>query len=162
MSEKMKIREYTPDLESWWIDQFVRYAKEDLQDTNLSEEILREKIAKGVFLKNQKTGVSSIAIVFCGEVPAGFAVYQVDSPEADWCKRPGWGLIREFCILPEFRRKGYGRKLASYAEQKLLERTDRLYLTAHDEEAGAFWTSCGFLDTSEDDPNGCRIFEKRR
>ena len=157
-----EIREYTPDLESWWVEQFLRYAKDDLQDTEIPDEILREKIAKGVFLKNQETGVSSIAVAFSGEVPAGFAVYQVDSPEADWCKRPGWGLIREFCILPEFRRKGCGKVLASYAEQKLFEKTDRLYLTAHDEGAAAFWISCGFTDTGEDASNGCRIFEKRR
>ena len=158
----LDIREYTSDFEEWWTEQFVRYAKEDLQDTNLPEEILREKIAKGVFLKNQETGVSSIALGFCGEVPAGFAVYQVDSPEADWCKRPGWGLIREFCILPEFRGKGYGKALAGYAEQKLFEKTDCLYLTAHDERASAFWTACGFVDTGEDDSNGCRIFEKKK
>lgn len=158
----LEIRDYTPDFEKWWIQQFVRYAKEDLQDTNLSEEILREKIARGVFLKNQETGVSSIALVFYEETPAGFAVYQVDSPEADWCKRPGWGLIREFCILPEFRGNGFGKALAGYAERKLFEKTDRLYLTAHDEGAGAFWTACGFTDTGEDDPNGCRIFEKKK
>ena len=157
----LEIREYTPDLEAWWIEQFVRYAKKDLGDTNLSDEVLREKIARGVFLRNQETGVSSIAVAFAGEVPAGFVVYQVDSPEADWCKRPGWGLIREFCILPEFRRRGYGTRLAEYAEKRLFEKTDRLYLTAHD-GAGEFWASCGFTDTGEDDPNDCRIFEKKR
>ena len=157
-----RIQDYTPDLAELWVEQFLRYAREDLGDMEIPEEILREKIAKGVFLKNQERGISSIAFAFCGEVPAGFAVYQVDSPEADWCKRPGWGLIREFCIFPEFRRKGYGKALADYAEERLFERTDRLYLTAHDEGAGAFWTACGFTDTGEDDSNGCRIFEKRK
>lgn len=157
--ENVKIREYDPTLEKVWEEQFVRYAKEDLQDSQLTEEILREKIARGVFLKNQERGASSIAFAMAGEKPAGFAVYQVDSPESDWCKRPGWGLIREFCIVPEFRRRGYGKALAEYVKERLLEKTDRLYLTAHDAAAIRFWTACGYLDTGEDDKNGCRIME---
>lgn len=155
--EKFEIREYDPTLEQVWVELFVRYAREDLQDTETAEEILRDKIARGLFLKNQEKGISTIALAVADGRPAGFALYQVDSPESDWCRRPGWGLIREFCIVPEFRRRGYGKALAAYAKSKLLEKTKLLYLTAHDAAAMAFWTSCGYRDTGEDDPNGCRI-----
>lgn len=148
-------------MEQLWEDMFVRYAREDLEDT-LPEEVLREKIARDVFLHNQETGVSSIAFVMAGDKVAGFAIYQVDSPESDWCKRPGWGLIREFCIVPEFRRRGYGKALANYATEKLLEKTDRLYLTAHDEAAICFWSACGYRDTGEDFTNGNRLMEKQK
>ena len=159
--EPIVIREYDPSLEKLWVDQFVRYAREDLGDT-LPEEILREKIARGVILRNQEAGISSIALVLVGDAVAGFAFYQVDSPESDWCKRPGWGLIREFCVLPEFRRQGCGTALAQYVEQKLFEKTDRLYLTAHDEAAICFWTACGDRDTGEDFTNGHRLMEKEK
>lgn len=156
---EFEIREYDPTLETVWIEMFVRYAKEDLGDTQLSEEVLREKIARGVCLRNQKAGISSLVFLMAGGKPAGFAFYQVDSPESDWCKRSGWGLIREFCIVPEFRRRGYGQALADYVKERLLEKTDKLYLTAHDPSAVRFWTTCGYTDTGEDDTNGCRIME---
>ena len=62
--------------------------------------------------------------------------------------------------MPELRHKGYGRLLAQYAEKRLGEQSDRLYLTAHDEGAKSFWVACGFADSGEDASNGCRIFEK--
>lgn len=156
--KELEICDYDPSMKEIWGDMFVRYAKEDLGDTQWSEEILREKLAFGLFLRNQERGISSISFLLAEGKPAGFAVYQVDSPESDWCKRPGWGLIREFCIVPEFRLRGYGKALAEYVKEKLLTKADKLYLTAHDEEAGAFWTACGYSDTGEYDKNGCRIF----
>lgn len=157
--EIITIREYAPSMAQLWEDMFIRYAKEDLEDT-MPEEVLRKEIAREVFLHNQETGVSSIAFVMVGDTPAGFAIYQVDSPESDWCKRPGWGLVREFSVLPEFRRRGCGTKLAAYVEEKLLESTDRIYLTAHDQAAVSFWSACGYRDTGETFTNGCRLMEK--
>ncbi len=161
--EKFEIREYDPSMREIWAAMFVRYAREDLGDTEPPEETLREKIALGLFARNHEAGVSSIALALVDGRPAGFAVYQVDTLESDWCKRPGWGLIREFCVVPEFRRRGYGKALANYAAEKLLEKTDRLYLTAHDPAAMAFWTSCGFQDTGKKDgSNGCPIMTLER
>lgn len=153
------IREYDPSLKELFRDQFVRYAKEDLGD-DMPERALREKICRGVFEKNWKSGVSQIAIAFADGEPAGFAIYQVDTPDSDWCKRPGWGLIREFCIVPAARRRGYGRALAAYAVEGLRRRTGKLYLTAHDAAAAKFWTACGFQDTGIVNDNGTRIMER--
>lgn len=157
---EFEIRDCTPDMEALWEEQFVRYNYEDLGLTRIPEEVLREKIAKGILWHNLEQGISQIAMAFCDGKPAGFVMYQVDSEKSDWCMRPGWGMIREFCIVPELRHKGYGRLLAQYAEKKLGELSDRLYLTAHDEGAKSFWVACGFADSGEDASNGCRIFEK--
>lgn len=153
------MKEYQPSMEAVFEEQFLRYARDDLGD-GLPEEILREKIGKGVFVKNWERGINRITLAFAGEEPAGFAIYQVDGPESDWCKRPGWGLIREFRVAPRFRRLGCGRTLAAWAEAELRKKADRLYLTAHDEAAVGFWTACGFRATGEINQNGTHTMEK--
>lgn len=157
--EYFEIREYDPAWEQAAEEQFVRYAREDLEET-CPDKILREKIWRGVFVTGWEKGLLSIALALADGEPAGFVIYQVDSPESDWCKRPGWGLIREFCIAPEFRRRGYGRALAEYAERELSRKADQLYLTAHDEAAVKFWTACGFSETGEVNKNGTRTMVK--
>ena len=39
----------------------------------------------------------------------GFSVYQIDTEKSDWCKRPGWGFIREFYVVPAYRKGGTGK-----------------------------------------------------
>lgn len=155
--EHFEIREYDPSLREDFEKQFIDYNNNDLrmqeEDPRITSEVLREKIVP-LFIGVQERGAGSIALCYGGGVCAGFVCFQVDSEQSDWCKRPGWGLIREFRIAPEFRCRGFGRALAEYAEKKLRERTDRLYLTAHDEAALKFWAACGFSATGEVNKNG--------
>lgn len=155
--EHFEIREYDPSMREDFERQFIDYNDNDLrmqeQDPRITDKVLREKIVP-LFIGVQERGAGSIALCYDNGVCAGFVCFQVDSEQSDWCKRPGWGLIREFRVAPEFRRRGYGRLLAEYAEQKLREKTDRLYLTAHDEDALRFWTACGFTATGERNENG--------
>lgn len=89
----------------------------------------------------------------------GFSVYQIDSPESDWCKRPGWGFIREFYVVPEHRCAGIGKTLAHYTEASLHSLgAERLYLTA--DNAISFWQKCGWRLTEEVCSNELNILEK--
>ncbi len=45
-------------------------------------------------------------------------------------------------------------------DKVLREKTDRLYLTAHDRDAAKFWTACGFTATGERNENGTITMEK--
>ncbi len=156
----IEIKDYSPSMKELFLSLFFRYAREDLGD-NHSEETLKNKIGDGIFLQNWERGINRIALAFVGSRPTGFAIYQVDSEESDWCKRPGWGFIREFCVSPPCRRRGIGRALVAYAEKALAPETDRLYLTAHDQDAAGFWRACGYRETGEIDKNGNAVMEKR-
>jgi len=52
----------------------------------------------------------------------GFIIAQIDSEGKDWCKRPGWGFIRELYVLPGHRGKGIAKELVAYAKQWARER----------------------------------------
>ena len=104
-------------------------------------------------------GIIRIDFALDGETAAGFSVYQIDKPESDWYKRPGWGFIREFYIVPAFRKAGFGRALATHTENALYQMgAERLYLTS--DGAIPFWRRCGWKLSDEVCSNEQRILEK--
>ncbi len=160
-----EIKKYDPSMRADFEKQFIDYNNNDLrmqeEDPRITDEVLREKIVP-LFIGVQERGAGSVALCYENGVCAGFVCFQVDSEQSDWCKRPGWGLIREFRIAPEFRRRGFGKALAEYAERELFRQTDRLYLTAFDEAAMRFWTACGYEKTGETASNGGLILVKQQ
>lgn len=89
----------------------------------------------------------------------GFSVYQIDTEKSDWCKRPGWGFVREFYVIPECRKNGTGKVLASHTELQLRNMGAKaLYLTSTD--AVSFWEKCSWKLTEERCSNGQYILEK--
>lgn len=140
----MTIMEYSHSLKPQWTDLFTSYFLEDL-NCELSEDIVRGKLCSFI-LEQWEKGIIRISVCSVNERPMGFSIYQIDSPESDWCKRPGWGCIREFYIAPEYRRQGCGRKLSAYSEEQLRQLgASRFYLTA--EDAIPFWECCGYSST---------------
>lgn len=149
------VKEYSSEIVEIAEQQFERYVREDLEET-FSDEILHEKIWKNIFVNGCEKGALSIAVPFVNDAPVGLLITQIDSKKSDWCVREGWGLIREFCIAPDYRRCGYGKQLSAYAVERLKAQTDRVYLTAHDETAVKFWQSCGFAEIGEVNENGTK------
>lgn len=80
-----------------------------------------------------------------GETRVGFVAFRVYSHEPHI---PGTeGSIDEFCILPQYRRQGYGRNLATAVIDHMIDRgCDRIKLTVltKNEPAMALWHSLGF------------------
>ena len=124
----------------------------------IPEDIVRGKLAD--FIEGQwEAGLIRIDLVMDDETCAGFSVYQIDTPESDWCKRPGWGFIREFYVAPSFRSHGTGKTLALHTEQALRSLgAQHLYLTS--DNAVPFWRKCGWRLTEELCSNGQNILEK--
>lgn len=152
----IQISELTSHDHSLWADMFEDYFGDDLGE-ELSPQVIREKLCPFI-LQQQQKGLLHIALLKVQESAAGFCIYQIDSPESDWCKRPGEGCIREFFIRKEFRRKGLGRKLCREALCELEKMgAKKVYLTA--DEAAGFWESCGFSNTGELCSNGQNYFE---
>ena len=79
-------KRYRPQLE----DSMVAYMAELSSD--IPEHIIRTKLFDTIH-SLLDTGVIRIDLAFDGNSPAGFSVYQLDTQERDWCKRPGWGFI---------------------------------------------------------------------
>ena len=124
----------------------------------IPEDIIRGKLA--AFIDRQwEAGIIRIDLVMEDETCTGFSVYQIDTPASDWCKRPGWGFIREFYIKPAFRSHGTGTALALHTQQTLYKMgAEHLYLTSDD--AVPFWRKCGWQLTEELCSNGQYILEK--
>lgn len=125
---------------------------------DIPEHIIRGKLLD-LFQNQQSRQIIHIALAVSHGTPVGFSIYQIDTPESDWCKRPGWGFIREFYIAPEYRLCGYGRQLACYSEAHLRSLgAAQLYLTADD--AVEFWQHCGYQNSREICSNNLEILVK--
>jgi GNAT superfamily N-acetyltransferase len=124
----------------------------------IPEEIIRGKLMD--FIDSQSaSGIIRIDLILENSICAGFTVYQIDTIESDWCKRPGWGFIREFYVIPACRNQGIGKNLAEHTARQLRNwGAEHLYLTST--EAASFWQACGWRLTEEVCSNGQYILEK--
>ena len=124
----------------------------------IPEDIIRGKLSD-LIDRMCLDGTIRVDMAMAGDVFAGFSVYQIDTPESDWCKRPGWGFIREFYVVPAYRAQGTGAALAAHTEQSLRAMgASQLYLTST--EAVPFWQRCGWHLTEELCSNDQYILEK--
>lgn len=127
-------------------------------DSDIPEDILRGKLISLIQSQHDR-GILQIRLAFEAELAVGFSIFQIDTPESDWCKRPGWGFIREFYIRPSFRKRGFGHALARDTEQSLRRMGARqMYLTSG--KGISFWKSCGWQETGEVCTNQLNILEK--
>jgi len=112
--------------------------------------LIAEMLARGdfwVYLAREKSKL------------CGFVIAQVDGEDKDWCKRPGWGFIRELYVLPGHRGRGIAGKLVRRAEASMLQSgASQAYLTT---DLAGFWEAMGYKNTNEVYPgNGLTIYEK--
>lgn len=152
----MTFIDYTKDYQHCLENLMAAYMAELGDDT--PEDVVRRKLFPFIH-KQFDAKLIRITLALEGGTPIGFSVYQIDIPESDWCKRPGWGFIREFYIAPEFRRRNAGRRLADDTEQRLRNMgCTQLYLTS--DTAVPFWERCGYTNTNEQCSNGSNILIK--
>lgn len=152
----MTITDYTNAHKRQFEDLMIDYIAE-LGDSTPAD-VLREKLFP--FIQRQlDSGIIRIALITDESGPVGFSVYQIDQERSDWCKRPGWGFIREFYIAPPYRKLGYGTLLAEDTERRLRQmEAVQLYLTSG--PGAAFWQKCGWRLTGEICSNDLNILEK--
>lgn len=143
---------YHPQLETMLVDYFTELS------AGIPETVIRGKILE-MLLDEESRDILRIAIALKNDAPIGFSIYQIDSPKSDWCKKEGWGSIREFYIHPNFRSRGLGTELAAWTDQELRKMgASHLYLTADD--AIPFWQHCGYSKTNEFCSNELEILTK--
>lgn len=152
----MTIREYDKSLKPIFADMMTDYMTE--LDCGIPEEIIRGKLSDLIDSLCEK-GIIRVSIAYEGRNPAAFSVFQIDREDSDWCKRPGWGFIREYYVVPEYRKQGTGRTLAQHTENELHRMgAENLYLTS--DGAVPFWQKCGWHLTDALCSNGQYILEK--
>lgn len=68
----------------------------------------------------------------------------------------------EYYVIPEYRRKGYGKAMFERIESLFRSHgVQRMYLTADPVTGKPFWEALGFQRTGETSPeNGLYIYEK--
>jgi hypothetical protein len=99
----MNILDYNAALRSQFEELLVTYFTVDL-NSDIPENIICGKLMD-LISKQAENGVIHVAIATENDSAIGFSIYQIDSAESDWCKRPGWGFIREFCIKKPYRHR---------------------------------------------------------
>ena len=153
----MIITEYSQSMKAALADLMTAYMAE--LGSSMPEAAIRGNLSDFIDAQCEK-GIICVSMAYEGEKPAGFSVFQIDTPESDWCLRPGWGFIREYYVVPAFRKHGIGRILADYTVQELKRMgAAGLYLTSTG--AVPFWQKCGWTLTDELTDGGQSILVKQ-
>ncbi len=112
-------------------------------------------------LPDIKAGLVRAELLDDGGETCGFILYQTDGIDNEWCKKEGWGDIREIYIAPDRRRNGLGKFLLYTAEMKLKESGVLKAYALPAEGSEKFFTACGYKDSGETDCElDCPVYVK--
>lgn len=158
--ENIDIRPFGSNDLAAFTEMFCIYFRNDLniEITDNEAEKVCSKIARYSI-----SGIISLDVLFYDRKMAGFIIYQIDTPSSDWCKREGWGFIREIHVNQDLRKKGLASLLVIRAEKILYNKgVKHIYLTSDTTSmAQKFWISCGYKKTGKIcEVNHCPIYEK--
>lgn len=140
-----------------------KYLKEIFEENDviISEDLVNQGLVE--IIGNLESDLR-IWVYLCyeGEKAIGFVIAQIDEIGAQWCLKPGYGLIREFYITPEYRRKGLGKEMYLFMEEILRKEAVKIiYLTTDTAVGIGFWQSQGYKFTGEIcSLNNSGVFEK--
>lgn len=103
-----------------------------------------------------------LELCYESEILIGFFYCKVDHLGHQGFIKPEYGYIMEYYVIPEFRRKGYGKAMFERIESLFRSHgVQRMYLTADPVTGKPFWEALGFQRTGETSPeNGLDIYEK--
>lgn len=88
-----------------------------------------------------------IVVMHAGSKIIGFAVFNLRAKEVVALPYP-YGTISDFCIVPKYRRKGFGNRLYAYVESILIENGVQVVFLYPDPVTGTpFWEAMGYVDT---------------
>ncbi|MBL4936847.1 GNAT family N-acetyltransferase [Clostridium sp. YIM B02515] len=139
--EYVKISRENPDRCRDFLNLGYEYMKEIAADMPVE---IHDKFLNSILSKQFKNKRWLIGLIVNDNM-VGFIHFKVDESE-----RIGWGYILEFYIMPDFRRKGLGRKLYNFAKETLISCGIKdVWLSADKVNGESFWFSMGFIDTEE-------------
>ncbi len=154
----MIIKKYEETMQQDLLKMLITYLNDDLK-CDWKERFIEKRIFK-LFEEKWREEVVFIDVIEEDNQLVGFAIYQIDTPQSDWCKKQGWGFIREVYVQKEYRGLGYGYKLAKEVEQVFCEKNIKdVYLKTDD--AILFWEKCNYVDIGEVDEEGMHTLTKK-
>ena len=113
---------------------------------HIFESVLNERFLQSI-LRRQEESDRWLLLLKSDENYIGFVHAKIDHNE-----RPGWGYILEFYIVPDRRRRGWGRQLFHHMVGIFeLRGITQVWLTSNC-SAEAFWCSLGFKPIGEEKP----------
>ena len=124
--------------------------------------LIKENVVNKQILPSYEKGIIFIDMLKDENKNIGFIMYQVDSDESDWNERLGFGFIREFFVLKEYRRLGLGSLLLKNAENKLKKLgVQHFYLTSSKKDyVKDFYRVNGYEGENVFTKNGNEYFSK--
>jgi len=93
-------------------------------------------------------------LLYCGDAFIGFSNFAIDLGTVYGLLEQGCGTVMEFYIVPEHKRKGYGRLFYEHIEKTLQnDGASKVYVCPDCITGKPFWASMGFADSGKIDPD---------
>ncbi|MGN0687899.1 MAG: GNAT family N-acetyltransferase [Oscillospiraceae bacterium] len=160
--EKLKFTSVTEENSNVFHSLMQMYGKEldEHQNRNTDSEMLKGWTDS--IIEKQFDFSKCLKLCYAESVVIGFLFGKIDQPEDKGFKKVGFGCIMEFFVLPEHRRKGYGKQMFGHlADYFKANQVKQMYLTADPVTGKPFWEELGFIRTGEISPqNKQEIYEK--
>lgn len=138
------------------------YAKEldEHQNRNTDSEMLKRWTDS--IIEKQFDFSRCLKLCYAESAVIGFLFGKIDPSEDKGFKKVGFGCIMEFFVLPEHRKKGYGRQMFGHlVDYFKANQVKEMYLTADPITGKPFWEALGFFRTDEISPeNKQEVYEK--
>lgn len=135
-----------------WIEYFNNLYKETEDEKPTSDEIIRD-LNRIINIQGNRPDMH-FELFFCDDTLIGFANFAIDTGTVYGLLEAGYGVVAEFYISPEFRRKGYGKLFFEHIEETLKnDGTQHFYLTPDLVTGVHFWVAMGFNDSGKIDPD---------
>ena len=139
------------------------YARElDEHQNRITEPTALSKWTDNIISKSKNNAFRILKLCYISNKVIGFLIAKIDKSDDKGFRKDGYGYIMEFYVLPEYRRKGYGRQMYFHLEEFFkANRVKKMYLTADPIIGKPFWESLGFISTGEISPeNNQAVYEK--
>ena len=140
------------------------YAKEldEHHNQKTDQEVLKNWTDTMIERQFDTTRPRHLKLCYIQSKVIGFFYGDMDKAEDEGFTKIGYGCILEFYILPEYRRRGYGKEMFLHLQS--LFRKDgikMMYLTADPITGKPFWEALGFTSTGEICPdNQQEVYER--
>lgn len=135
-----------------WIDYFNNIHRETEDEKPTEIEIIQD-LNRRINIQGNRPEMH-FELLFCDDTLVGFANFAIDTGTLYGLLESGYGVVMEFYISPEFRRKGYGKLLFEHVEETLKnDGTQYIYLTPDLVTGIPFWIAMGFCDSGKIDPD---------
>jgi len=134
------------------LNMWIPYFNEISKNPEGTEELI--KYARQRVNIQGKRDDMHFELCYLNDIIIGFCFYAVDLGGIKNIIDPNYGYIMEFYVLPQYRRKGFGRIIYEHIEKTFSDHGAKyIYLTPEENNGEPFWLSLGFVNCGKIDPD---------